>query len=422
MKSKILNELPQLVKDEVITQEISDRIKQYYSSKEVSSPNKLLTVFGVLGSILVGLGIILIIAHNWDFLPKYIKTLLAFIPLLIGQVMCGYSILKKKSASWRESSGVFLFFAVGSGMALISQIYNIPGNFSTYLLTWIALCLPLIYLLRSNALYLLTIIFSTYYACQFGLGNNKTPWMYLLLIISVIPFYLVKYKKEGLVNVLAVSNWLLPLSLISVLGSFVVKEWELLLVMYILLFSSLYIIGMLPLFKNHSLRKNGFAVLGSIGMIVVLLISSFKWIWEELNASINYSSQEFMIVVVLLLINIGLLVMNKLKSQKESFNLFLYIGCLFVLLFFIGLQFNVVGTILVNVLLFLLGVMAIKRGVDKTHFAIMNYGLLIISTLIICRFFDTNISFVIRGILFVLIGVGFFVANYTMMKLNAKKK
>ena len=45
MKSKILNELPQLVKEEVVTQEVSDRIKQYYSNKEVSSPNKTINRF-----------------------------------------------------------------------------------------------------------------------------------------------------------------------------------------------------------------------------------------------------------------------------------------------------------------------------------------------------------------------------------------
>lgn len=421
MKSKIINELPYLVKNEVISQETSDRIESFYLKSEVNSPNRLLTVFGVLGSVLVGLGVILIIAHNWDFFPKSIKTLLAFLPLLLGQVMSGYSILKKKSTSWSESSGVFLFFAVGSSMALISQIYNIPGNFNTYLLTWIALCLPLVYLLRSNALFLLTIIFSTYYACEFGFANEKSPWLYLLLIASIIPFYLLKLKREGLVNLIAVSNWLLPLSLTVVAGSFVYSEWELLPVIYLLLFSSLYLIGMLPVFKNHSLRKNGYAVLGSLGMVIVLLITSFKLIWEKLYISINYSSQEFVIVVILLLINVGLLVFNKLNSKKENFNLFLYVGCLFAMIFFLGSQFNLVGTILVNALLFFLGVMAIKRGVDKIHFAIMNYGLLILSALIVCRFFDTNMSFVVRGLLFVLIGAGFFVANYTMVKLNTKK-
>jgi len=55
------------------------------------------------------------------------------------------------------------------------------------------------------------------------------------------------------------------------------------------------------------------------------------------------------------------------------------------------------------------------------HFGILNYGLVIITALIFCRFFDTNMSFVIRGLLFVLVGVGFFAANYVMFKKQKSK-
>ncbi len=41
--------------------------------------------------------------------------------------------------------------------------------------------------------------------------------------------------------------------------------------------------------------------------------------------------------------------------------------------------------------------------------------------LIACRFFDTEISFVIRGLLFVVIGIGFFGANYLMHKKQQKQ-
>ncbi|HBF19134.1 MAG TPA: DUF2157 domain-containing protein, partial [Cryomorphaceae bacterium] len=42
--------------------------------------------------------------------------------------------------------------------------------------------------------------------------------------------------------------------------------------------------------------------------------------------------------------------------------------------------------------------------------------LLIISILAICRFFDRDLSFVARGILFVSVGVGFFLVNYYTLK------
>tara|TARA_R110002072_G_scaffold291762_1_gene460019 strand:+ start:520 stop:765 length:246 start_codon:yes stop_codon:yes gene_type:complete len=75
--------------------------------------------------------------------------------------------------------------------------------------------------------------------------------------------------------------------------------------------------------------------------------------------------------------------------------------------------------VLINPLILTLGIMAIKIGTDKLHFGILNYGLLIITVQIVCRFFDTNKSFVLSGLLFVGVGVGFFFTNYMMME---KKK
>jgi len=421
MKSKFIKALPELVKKEVITEEVSNRIIQYYSNKKIPQTNRLMTVFGVLGSILIGLGIILIVAHNWDNLSKSIKAVLAFIPLIIWQLAVGYSIFKKKSTVWKEASGTFLFFAVGSSMALISQVYNIPGDFTSYLLTWVMLCIPLTYLLKSNALWILSLVLISNYACNLGFSSQNIPWMYLVGLISILPYYLIKIKEDNNSNMITIMNWLLPLSLIIVLGSFIKTEWEMLPVLYMLLFSLLYGIGSMIFFKNGQLRKNGYLVLGSIGAIVMLLMFSFKWIWEEFVESINFYSEEF--IIATLLFTIGALVFgyNCTKNKLKEVNLFACLSVLFPILIVIGIWSNDGAVVTSNVLVFLLGITAIRKGVNQFHFGILNYGLVIISSLIVCRFFDMNISFEIRGLLFVLMGVGFFVANYTILKLNSKK-
>ena len=133
MKEKQLTELQ---KAEIIDAATADRIRAYYRTREEESTPKIFVIFGVLGAVLVGLGIILIFAHNWDELPRFAKTILAFIPLIAGQIACGYTLFKKRdSVAWRESSATFLFFAIGASISLISQIYNISGNFSSFLLT-----------------------------------------------------------------------------------------------------------------------------------------------------------------------------------------------------------------------------------------------------------------------------------------------
>ncbi|MEO9076636.1 MAG: DUF2157 domain-containing protein, partial [Gelidibacter sp.] len=223
MKLKLVDELPELVKNQVISEEVALRIRCYYRSEESETPNKLFAVFGVLGSLLVGLGIILILAHNWDDFSRALKTGLAFFPLLLAQLLAGYAIIKKKSAAWNEASATFLFFTVGSSIALVSQIYNIPGNLSTYALTWIALCMPLIYLLKSNSVAMLHIVFSTFYAVNLGYGFNEAseaPWLYIVLIAFLMPHYLQLLKHRPEANVASIFNWLLPLSVIITLGAF----------------------------------------------------------------------------------------------------------------------------------------------------------------------------------------------------------
>lgn len=162
MKSKLVEELPELIRNQVISEEVAINIRNYYVTRQADSPNKLFTVFGVLGSLLVGLGIILIFAHNWDGFSRLLKTVLAFFPLILGQLLTAYAIFREKSSVWKEATGTFLFFAVGSSIALISQIYNIPGDLGTYVLTWIVLCFPLIYILKSNAVAMLHIVLSTF--------------------------------------------------------------------------------------------------------------------------------------------------------------------------------------------------------------------------------------------------------------------
>lgn len=422
MNSKIENDIEELFTEQVISKVVASKIEAYYLSKKTESPNRLFTVFAVLGATSVGLGIILILAHNWDDFARPIKTSFAFLPLLIGQLFVGYSILKNKSSIWKEASGVFLFFAVGSSMALVSQIYNIPGDLSSFLLAWILLCLPVIYLLKSNALAILHLVFTTYYAVEFGYfhGNIGTPWLYILLLVAVLPYYFNLLRYNLKTNTTSIFNWLLPLSVIIVLGTFVDKNRELGYLIYVLLFGLLYNLGMLPYFNNQKLRRNGYLVLGSAGTIFILLITSFEWMWNDVfKEAIIFNSQELYISIIFFLCALAILVYGNFKKWFIGINLFQYVFVIFSLIFFIGLNNSTIPVILINLLLLILGIMAIKIGTDKLHFGILNYGLLIITIQIVCRFFDTNISFVLRGLLFVGVGIGFFFTNYMMMK---KKK
>ncbi|WP_340203440.1 DUF2157 domain-containing protein [Ascidiimonas sp. W6] len=414
MSVRFLKDLPEMVDQEVISSDTATKIRLWYEEKAVRRPNRLLLISGVLGAILIGLGIILILAHNWDSFPKVSKTIIAFIPLAITQLLVIYS-MRKKGEVLKESSGTLLFFSVGTSISLISQIYHLPGKMEDFLFTWMLLCAPLIYLLKSKSLTLLHLVFTTWWVVLVGYGyRSEIPWFYGLLFVWVVPFYfnLIKQDNEG--NMTAIMNWILPLNLIISLGTFIDNNELIGFLMYALLFGILYQVGCLKMLSSHSLRKNGFKVLGVLGMIILLLITSFNDVWKKLPNEVFRYEVEIYISVGMFVILL-LFILKHIQSNK-GFNPLLYVPLVFTVIFFVGTLDAILATIFVNLLIFLMGVLFIRNGALEVNLGIFNFGLLVIVALIMCRFFDTDISFVLRGIIFVSVGIGFFIANYLMLK------
>jgi len=418
MSSKIVKELPKLVDAQIISPETAKAIEQYYRTNSDTKSNRLLTIFGVLGAILIGLGIILIFAHNWDNFPKIIKVLLAFFPLVISQVITGYAIVKQRSVVWKEVAGTFLFFSIGATIALISQIYNIPGDMGSFLITWILLSVPVLYILKSDALALLHLLFTTYYGIETGYGTTNYPWLYLLLILLFLPYYYTLCKQHSKGNTTSVFHWLLPFSIIILLGAFFSGTSRLGFLIYISLFGLFYTIGTLSSFKELRLVKNGYSILGVLGTTILSLILSSKWFWLEFYQANHSNTSDLILLLSIQIVTLVLLGSYFQKNKKDirQINGFQVLFLVFDLIFLLGLTDNLIGMILTNIVVLFMGALLIKNGSQQSDFTILNYGLVVIAVLIICRFFDTNISFIIRGLLFIAVGVGFFYANYILLK------
>jgi uncharacterized membrane protein len=419
----MLKDLQELVKAEVISQNTADKISDFYRKKGEDSTNRLFIIFGILGAILVGLGIIMIIAHNWDELSKTTKTFFAFLPLVVGQLLCLFTLIKKQaSVAWRESSAAFLFFSVGASISLVSQIYNIPGNLSYYLLTWMLLCLPLIYVMNSSITSLLYIVGITFYAGETGYWSQpqSEAYFYWLLLLAILPHYYLLFKKKHESNFVVFHHWLVPLSIIISLGTVADKTGSLMYIAYFSLFGLLYLVGNSAIFVQQKTRNNGYKILGTLGSIILLLTLSFDWFWDALRKrdfQFNevITSPEFFAAMILSLLAGGLLLFQLKNKSIRDMKPVAPVFILFILTFIIGLSSSI-AVIIINFFVFAIGILTIKDGAKKDHLGILNFGLLIITALVICRFFDADLSFVFKGILFVSVGVGFFAANSWMLK------
>ncbi len=140
-------ELPRLEAEGIVASDQAQRIREYYAAGgDAEGRRRAVSVFAVLGVLLVGSGIILIIAHNWADLSRGLRVALAIIPLLAVQTLAFWvSRTRFHRPVWRESIGVAWVLSLGAALALISQTYH-TLTLGRFCLIWALLTLPVSYL------------------------------------------------------------------------------------------------------------------------------------------------------------------------------------------------------------------------------------------------------------------------------------
>jgi hypothetical protein len=189
---------------------------------------------------------------------------------------------------------------------------------------------------------------------------------------------------------------------------------------YISLFGLYYLVGNLEFFTRQKSKNNGFKILGSLGTIALLLALSFDWFWEDLRrkefsfTEIITAPEFYASAIISLFAGVLFYLQQKSKAMMDIKPL-ATVFILFIGVFFLGLT-STIAVVLINILVFAIGILTIKDGAKQDNLGILNFGLLIITALVVSRFFDKDLSFVIRGLLFVSVGIGFFVTNYWLLK------
>ena len=122
------------------------------------SYGRLVTVLAILGVVLLGLGVILFFASNWQEIPKPLKLAL----LLVGVptiYIIGYWLRYRRD--YRRVGVAVIFLAAllyGAGVHLVAQAYHVPVNDPRLSLFWFLGVLPLAYVTRSQAILVLSIL------------------------------------------------------------------------------------------------------------------------------------------------------------------------------------------------------------------------------------------------------------------------
>jgi uncharacterized membrane protein len=419
----IQKELKDLIDNDIISEDIADKIRKYYQNDTPRQKQRLLIIFSIIGAVLISLGILLLIAHNWDNLSRITKTILAFLPIIIGQIACIYSFFKKDNHPiWTEGSGIFLSISLGATMSLISQIYNIPGSMGTFVFYWSILSIPIIYLMQSQITAVFSLLLVVVFAVNSGYSNNTDLPSILTwpLFISIMPFYIHRIHRNNKGIFVHIFTWLFCLSLTIIMGIHGKSQEDLLFITYFLMFQIFYLFGQnSPREQNYTYQKT-FSIAGMIGMNAVLLTLSFNRFWINIHEQNTVFSQllaspEFIQLCIILILSIWIKAKIQKDRQNSKTDFYRYLDIPFIIIFILG-YFLPISVYLINILILGIGIFTIKEGLNKNSLSILNLGLFITSLLIIFRFFDADLSFVLKGILFILLGLSFFLANYLLIK------
>ncbi len=270
-------QLPELVAARAISSENARAIDLYYGPAE-SRTNFGFVILATVGAALVGAGIILLIAHNWDDLSRATRTIIAFLPLLIAQASVVFVLMRRnESPPWREAVAVFDVAAVATAISLISQTYQIQGSFADFMRVWLLLSIPIVYLLRTTVgavVYIIgTIVWL--FAREVLFVRSPNPMLFWALLLLVIPYFLIRFRNDRDSRETATLAIMLVIAATFGLGltaDFV--KADLGGIAFAGLFATIYLCG-IKFFPRPGERLHVIALLGGIGIGVTAIVLSF---------------------------------------------------------------------------------------------------------------------------------------------------
>ncbi len=133
---------------ELISSEQAERIQTFEKHRE--RPALLYAVAGLAG-LAVAIGLVSIVAANWELVPGRMKLTLDGLVLIgVGQAVVWFG---SRPPAWLEEAATLAYYGlVLASIALVGQVYQLGGDAALALLAWSVLTLPLMALGHSARL------------------------------------------------------------------------------------------------------------------------------------------------------------------------------------------------------------------------------------------------------------------------------
>ena len=212
--AKFLREvLPDWVRDGLVTQETADRLAAKYDVAKLSEP--LTKDFGRfamagilgLGALLIGGGLISIVASNWDALSVTMQCGLVLGLLVAFQAGVFWAQSNESHALWQHVYVLLEALTFGGAIGLLAQIFNIVSSTGNAYAVWTVSSLLLALTTRNASVAVLAVVTSTvwYFKQEYLLTSwHSDQHTYLLWIFILYPlchvlsaFFLGLFLRSG---------------------------------------------------------------------------------------------------------------------------------------------------------------------------------------------------------------------------------
>ena len=428
--------LPEWVKEGIISSEQQTQIEQWLDARQGRLPGMIFWI-SLLAGVLVALGIMLIIGHNWDDLPHAVRMFISLLPAVAGTGLLLFAALRRyESNTWMELGSLLQMIGLGASIALISQVYHVNGSMESYLFAWLLVFAPTQILLSGRLSLVLFLILSTCFVC--AAGYNYSPdvrpmhvgWMLTVMGYSARNLYQAN-QSAGLIRFL---SWLFPSCFTLGFGTLGFHGIfpELLFLAYAALMGFFIMAGEYIKIVDDRFRYNGLRLLGRLGLMVLFTLFSYKFFWEKVlheelfnsrNPSMFVGLPLFWIGLTLL---VGLLIYPFLRFDRGAIVQFtpetLSVLVFGIAFFLLGKYAPMAGMILTNLMMLLLGLYYLQKGISDKSLLWLNYGLLWLAVLLICRFSDMSQGYLARGLFFIGVGMLLFLVNMIVIRKQGKEQ
>lgn len=400
------------------------RLSVYYA-RQPKSPSLPLIIFGSLGALLIGLGIIALLAANWDALSRPVRTLIAFTPLTL--CVAAYLYRAATARTWGrgffEPLGIFWGLSIGVAISIVAQTYHISGDEEAFALIWTLLLLPVVAATRALAPtvgYFIGLLIWT----SMAQSNGGVGLYYWPLATLAGPVLMAERRANPTSVRVSLMEWGAIACSVAALGVSLEKcvpgLWMLI---YSSAFSLLLLYSVCKENRHVSRWLQPGLLWGGGGLAVLLFLLISQWPWAHIGFSCYREMPRFHAWAAwfdyALAFGLPLAVLAVLLRTRRQFTNCLPLAWAMApfavaTAFAVGGLPNVEPTwpaLIITGYYLALGLLTLFQGLAENSLGKINLGTLMVLAVALQKFFTSDWSFTAKGIAFILAGLAFFLMN-----------